>query len=72
MRIRPGNEGDRAVKKVSSDTLSVADRKFRFYLVIDSNANQVCSLSLVFLFIFKLILSNSICFVSCSIEFWII
>lgn len=50
MRIRPVNEGDRTVKKVSSDTLSVGDRKFMFDSVIDSNGNQVCYLILVFLF----------------------
>ncbi|KAG2682485.1 hypothetical protein I3760_11G193900 [Carya illinoinensis] len=40
VRIRPDNEGHRKVKKVSSDTLSVGDRKFTFDSVIDSNANQ--------------------------------
>ena len=42
VRIRPVNQADQVVKKVSSDTLSVEDRKFRFDSVIDSNAKQVC------------------------------
>jgi hypothetical protein len=50
VRITPVNEGDRTVKKISSDTLSVGERKFIFDSVIDSNANQVCYLILVFLF----------------------
>ncbi|XP_040990761.1 kinesin-like protein KIN-12F [Juglans microcarpa x Juglans regia] len=40
VRIRPDNGGDRTVKKVSLDTLSVGDRKFTFDSVFDSNANQ--------------------------------
>lgn len=48
VRIRPVNQADQVVKKVSSDTLSVEDRKFSFDSVIDSNAKQVCSLILVF------------------------
>jgi kinesin family protein 15 len=44
VRIRPVNEADQTVKKVSSDTLSVGDRKFLFDSVIDSNVNQVCYL----------------------------
>lgn len=52
MRIRPDNVGHRTVKKVSSDTLSVGDRKFTFDSVIDSNANQVCSLIDIREFIF--------------------
>ncbi|XP_075671673.1 kinesin-like protein KIN-12F [Castanea sativa] len=40
VRIRPVNQADQVVKKVSSDTLSVEDRKFRFDSVIDSNAKQ--------------------------------
>lgn len=41
MRIRPDNEGDRTVKKVSSETLYAEERKFTFDSVIDSNASQV-------------------------------
>lgn len=52
VRIRPVNQADQLVKKVSSDTLLVEDRKFRFDSVIDSNAKQVCSLILVFLCLF--------------------
>ncbi|RZB66979.1 kinesin-like protein KIN-12F isoform X1 [Glycine soja] len=44
VRIRPTNnngiEGDRTVKKVSSDTLCVGDRQFTFDSVFDSNSNQ--------------------------------
>ncbi|XP_027368604.1 kinesin-like protein KIN-12F [Abrus precatorius] len=44
VRIRPANnngiEGDRTVKKVSSDTLYVGDRQFTFDSVFDSNTNQ--------------------------------
>ncbi|ESW14365.1 hypothetical protein PHAVU_008G274700 [Phaseolus vulgaris] len=44
VRIRPTNnngmEGDRTVKKVSSDTLCVGDRQFTFDSVFDSNTNQ--------------------------------
>ena len=40
VRIRPVNQVDQVVKKVSSDTLSVEDWKFRFDSVIDSNAKQ--------------------------------
>ncbi|KAM3696251.1 hypothetical protein ACJW31_06G024000 [Castanea mollissima] len=40
VRIRPANQADQVVKKVSSDTLSVEDRKFGFDSVIDSNAKQ--------------------------------
>lgn len=45
VRIRPSNndgrEADRTVKKVSSDTLCVGDRRFTFDSVFDSNSNQV-------------------------------
>ncbi|CAL0307367.1 unnamed protein product [Lupinus luteus] len=44
VRIRPSNtdgrEGGGTVKKVSSDTLCVGDRQFRFNSVFDSNSNQ--------------------------------
>ncbi|GAV87247.1 LOW QUALITY PROTEIN: Kinesin domain-containing protein/Kinesin-related domain-containing protein, partial [Cephalotus follicularis] len=44
VRIRPGNENERArdqtVRKVSSDTLSVGDRRFTFDSIFDSNSNQ--------------------------------
>ncbi|KAK7385998.1 hypothetical protein VNO78_32020 [Psophocarpus tetragonolobus] len=44
VRIRPTNnngiEGDRTIKKVSSDALCVADRQFTFDSVFDSNTNQ--------------------------------
>ncbi|XVE50764.1 hypothetical protein DITRI_Ditri01bG0189500 [Diplodiscus trichospermus] len=44
VRIRPVNcqekEVDRTVRKVSSDSLSVGDRKFTFDSVLDSNSNQ--------------------------------
>lgn len=40
VRIRPDNEGDRTVKKVSSETLYAEERKFTFDSVIDSNASQ--------------------------------
>ncbi|KAI4307920.1 hypothetical protein L6164_031045 [Bauhinia variegata] len=44
VRIRPvnshGKEGDRTVKKVSSDTLCVGERKFTFDSVFDSNSDQ--------------------------------
>ncbi|XP_050246660.1 kinesin-like protein KIN-12F isoform X2 [Quercus robur] len=40
VRIRPVNQADQVVKKVSSDTLSVEVRKFRLDSVIDSNAKQ--------------------------------
>ncbi|XWS11294.1 hypothetical protein CRYUN_Cryun38cG0071800 [Craigia yunnanensis] len=44
VRIRPvngqENEVDRTVRKVSSDSLSVGDRKFTFDSVLDSNSNQ--------------------------------
>ncbi|XWS09720.1 hypothetical protein CRYUN_Cryun39dG0013400 [Craigia yunnanensis] len=44
VRIRPINgqekEVDRTVRKVSSDSLSVGDRKFTFDSVLDSNSNQ--------------------------------
>jgi len=69
VRIRPTNnngmEGDRTVKKVSSDTLCVGDRQFTFDSVFDSNTNQVkTSLHRVFvIYIFfypSLILYNSI------------
>ncbi|GLT56999.1 hypothetical protein SLA2020_300070 [Shorea laevis] len=42
VRIRTvhGEEGDRTVKKVSADTLSVGERKFNFDSVLDSNSNQ--------------------------------
>ncbi|KAJ7960867.1 Kinesin-like protein [Quillaja saponaria] len=44
VRIRPlndhGREVDWKVKKLSSDTLSVGDRKFKFDLVFNSNSNQ--------------------------------
>lgn len=56
MRIRPDNGGERTVKKVSLDTLSVGARKFTFDSVFDSNANQVCNLIRVFMvFIFRFI-----------------
>lgn len=45
VRIRPTSDngviGDRTVKKVSSDTLSVGDRQFNFDSVFDSNTSQV-------------------------------
>lgn len=45
MRIRPINgqekEVDRTVRKVSSDSLSVGDRKFTFDSVLDANSSQV-------------------------------
>lgn len=44
VRIRPVNEhereGERTVKKLSSDTLSVGDRKFMFDSVLDSSSKQ--------------------------------
>ncbi|XP_059666492.1 kinesin-like protein KIN-12F [Cornus florida] len=44
VRIRPTNhherEGDRTVRKVSDDSLSIANRKFTFDSVLDSNSNQ--------------------------------
>ncbi|KAG5064756.1 hypothetical protein JHK85_005939 [Glycine max] len=44
VRIRPTNnngiDGDRTVKKVSSNTLCVGDRQFTFDSVFDSNTNQ--------------------------------
>ncbi|KAF8026304.1 hypothetical protein BT93_F2942 [Corymbia citriodora subsp. variegata] len=44
VRIRPANEfervGDRIVKKVSSDSLSVGDRKFTFDSVFDASSSQ--------------------------------
>ncbi|XP_022716801.1 kinesin-like protein KIN-12F isoform X2 [Durio zibethinus] len=44
VRIRPINaqekEVDRTVRKVSSDSLTVGDRKFTFDSVLDSNSNQ--------------------------------
>ncbi|XP_017980721.1 PREDICTED: kinesin-like protein KIN12B [Theobroma cacao] len=44
VRIRPINgqekEVDRTVRKISSDSLSVSDRKFTFDSVLDSNSNQ--------------------------------
>lgn len=40
VRIKPVNEMNQAVKKVSSDTLSVGDRKFTFDSVLDSCSNQ--------------------------------
>ena len=45
MRIRPVNdherEGERTVKKLSSDALMVGDRKFTFDSVLDSSSKQV-------------------------------
>ncbi|KAK6934542.1 Kinesin motor domain [Dillenia turbinata] len=40
VRIRPERDGDRIVKKVSPDSLSVGDRIFSFHAVLDSNSNQ--------------------------------
>ncbi|KAI9115666.1 hypothetical protein K1719_013335 [Acacia pycnantha] len=44
VRIRPahseGREGNETIKKVSPDTLCIADRKFTFDLVFDSNSYQ--------------------------------
>ncbi|KAI6690615.1 hypothetical protein NL676_027443 [Syzygium grande] len=44
VRIRPANEfervGDRIVKKVSSDSLSVGDREFTFDSVFDASSSQ--------------------------------
>lgn len=44
VRIRPANEfervGDRIVKKVSSDSLTVGDRKFTFDSVFDASSSQ--------------------------------
>ncbi|XP_054818065.1 kinesin-like protein KIN-12F isoform X2 [Prosopis cineraria] len=44
VRIRPpnneGSEGDETIKKVSSDTLCIADSEFTFDLVFDSNSYQ--------------------------------
>lgn len=46
VRIRPANDHERdsgrTVKKVSSDSLSVGDKKFVFDSVFDSKSNQVC------------------------------
>lgn len=45
VRVRPVNDIEkdvnRTVRKVSSDTVSVGDRRFTFDSVFDSNANQV-------------------------------
>lgn len=44
MRIRPGNgltTGDRLVRGVSKDSVSVGDKKFTFDSVFDSNSTQV-------------------------------
>lgn len=45
MRVRPVNDHEReggvTVGKVSSNSLSVGDRKFTFDSVLDSNSNQV-------------------------------
>lgn len=45
VRIRPANDlerdANRTVKKVSSDSLAVGERKFAFDSVLDSNSNQV-------------------------------
>jgi hypothetical protein len=44
VRIRPTSNigiGDEGVKKVSSDTLCVGDRQFRFDSVFDSKTSQV-------------------------------
>lgn len=58
MRIRPVNEhereGERTVKKLSSDTLSVGDRKFMFDSVLDSSSKQVLENS-YFTFLFSVI-----------------
>lgn len=58
MRIRPVNEhereGERTVKKLSSDTLSVGDRKFMFDSVLDSSSKQVLE-NLCFTFLFSVI-----------------
>lgn len=58
MRIRPVNEhereGERTVKKLSSDTLSVGDRKFMFDSVLDSSSKQVLENS-CFTFLFSVI-----------------
>lgn len=40
MRIRPA-VGDAALRKVSKDSLSVAERKFTFDAVFDSDSSQV-------------------------------
>ncbi|XVF77295.1 hypothetical protein PTKIN_Ptkin14bG0031100 [Pterospermum kingtungense] len=51
VRIRPLNsqekEVDRTVRKVSSDSLSVGDRKFTFDSVLDSNSNQEDAFQLI-------------------------
>lgn len=45
VRIRPANDLERdsnqTVKKVSSDSLAVGERKFAFDSILDSNSNQV-------------------------------
>jgi hypothetical protein len=44
VRIRPTSNigiGDEGVKKVSSDTLCVGDRQFRFDSIFDSKTTQV-------------------------------
>lgn len=62
VRIRPTNnngiDGDRTVKRVSSDTLCVEDKEFTFDSVFDSNSSQVnytplyCMLFVVSIFVF--------------------
>lgn len=53
VRIRPANgnerEGDRLIKKVSDDSVTVGDRKFTFDSVLDSKSNQVSAWLSVFL-----------------------
>lgn len=50
MRIRPA-VGDAAPRKVSKDSLSVAERKFTFDAVFDSDSTQVRQLQNVMHFI---------------------
>lgn len=45
VRIKPSSgrrSGDNAVKKVSSDSVTVGDRKFTFDSVFGANSTQVC------------------------------
>lgn len=50
MRIRPANRVslDQVVKKVSDDSISVEDRKFKFDSVLDLNSKQVSTSALLF------------------------
>ena len=51
MRIRPAEDsermGDRTARKVSSDTVSIGDRRFAFDSVFDSKSNQVLPCTLL-------------------------